>query len=548
MTSSSDITELTELQSSLTDVSASLQTATDDITRITSNLINLDSLDSNIVNDYSSALTNSLQIDLSLDETAVFTDAFSELQLEYPELKSLDASIELQALSQQSLDTINLNMDSIETEAASVYPTISAGISVDVTTIEEEVVTQDGHLYPVKLVTNWTTSLKRYNAQLDDFIAKIEALDPLKINMTWLCKKCEAFCRRINYGLALLRYQIIKTLNAIYKQATTFSSALDPIVNFNATDILQCLDWVKSVIAFFAGPYEKIVQFFVDFTTYTPPLISEATTLVAKTATVPIKLMTKIELVADGKDGVQKQLAEAYKEYINLEMETISLADVTGSVPDKPVYAQFNGNKEQYENLKIESETLALQISNIWRDLCYALNTNVREDDLNYYAFPEKVSCIDRSSELWNSYFTDSLSGNSWLKTPQETLEYIFGEAVVSSSDAYWSKTFNTATYCIYPALNASELLEVWAQQDGGLFLTLFNAVVAYFFSAQSASTESELKALESNKAYYDFLLKMDSGFNGIITDTLNSIQELCFDYKAVLDTMKDLNKTTVFK
>ena len=93
----------------------------------------------------------------------------------------------------------------IESQQAALQASVEETVYVPA-----EVPDGTGHLYPVALVTEWTNKLNFYNAMLDDFIKKIDEADPLTIDITWLMKKCEWVCRKINYALALLRYNIIK--------------------------------------------------------------------------------------------------------------------------------------------------------------------------------------------------------------------------------------------------------------------------------------------------------------------------------------------------
>lgn len=288
-------------------------------------------------------------------------DTVTTLESKYPQLTQLQSIIEDRENAKWDNELLT---EELEKEKAN----LSAPSEDTKVETKTEPPSQEGHLYPVTLVSNWTNKLKQYNKQMDDFLADIDKLS-VNVDLTWLCKKVEAFCRKINYAIAMVRYEIIKGLSAIYKQANVFSNMIDPIANFNPTDIFACLGWVKNVIKFFLGPYLIVIQFISDFMTYTPPLVAEAGKLVGKAATVPIHLINTIHFVADGKDGEQKELAQAMSEYCNIQAEPITLGDVMGGSPQKPTMESSNFTAKQKELYEKQKETAMAKVLQAWQNL-----------------------------------------------------------------------------------------------------------------------------------------------------------------------------------
>lgn len=294
-------------------------------------------------------------------------DTVTTLETNYDGLNELGRIIEDKVSYESTNELLKEELESLKTEK-------SAPSEESKPEPEPSTPSQEGHLYPVKIVSNWTNKLKQYNKQMDDFIAKIDALD-VNVDLTWLCKKVESFCRKINYAIAMVRYEIVKGLSAIYKQANVFSTYIDPIANFNPTDIFACLGWVKSVIKFFLGPYMTVIQFVSDFMTYTPPLVSEAAKLVGKTASVPVHLLGTINFVAEGKDGEQKELAQAMSEYCSIKAEPITLGDIMGGGGEKPTMATSNFDSKQKELYEKQKDTALTKIQQTWTELEQYLNS-----------------------------------------------------------------------------------------------------------------------------------------------------------------------------
>ena len=192
--------------------------------------------------------------------------------------------------------------------------------------------TQEGHLYPVVMVYNWTQKLKNYNAQLDAFIEQISNYDNTA-NKEWVAKKVKQFCNKINYALAWLRYYIIKGLNGVFKKAQEFLNLIDPVVN-SSLSLDSIVNWAKNVIKVFAKPYQTIVTFIQDFQTYTPPLVSETTSLIGKIMVIPTLITGKlIQILAEN-------ATEAISN-IDIKFEPISLGDITSGNVQKPKRSDF---------------------------------------------------------------------------------------------------------------------------------------------------------------------------------------------------------------
>lgn len=161
---------------------------------------------------------------------------------------------------------------------------------------------QTGHIFPVTAVAEAINKLIGYNNQLSNFTQEVEAYEnsikkslekgPGKINLSWIGKIVEKFCKRINYWLAWLRYTIIKGLSGIYK---AFTKTVEPIQDLvdsikKLAEMDLSLDTVVSVVGSIIGvfgklaeifnkPIAELVKFVQDIATYGPPLVEETTQL-----------------------------------------------------------------------------------------------------------------------------------------------------------------------------------------------------------------------------------------------------------------------------
>ena len=308
----------------------------------------------------------------TVEEISKYKNKLTVMDLKYPDFKLLGNYVKDYMKYKNDVDTYTTNIKKLETEKEKLQNSDNDGKQLT----EEDVPKADGHLYPVALVVKCTNKLKYWNNLLDKYIEKVENTD-VNVNLTWLLKKIEWLCRKINYGLAMLRYYIVKSMGALYQKIQDNIPPLKILTSINVADLPSVVNLGKCIIDFFTKPYKVLVDFVVDFATYTPPLVSNAATLVGKTATVPVKWLGMINFVAEDKEsGEQKHLAEVYKQYINLKMESISLTDLKNSSSEKkPGMAEFSGNKAQYDNLSQEADIIDSQTEQAWRDFINSINS-----------------------------------------------------------------------------------------------------------------------------------------------------------------------------
>ena len=167
-----------------------------------------------------------------------------------------------------------------------------------------EVPEQGDHIFPIQYVAETTNKLKQYNNQLDIYVYNLKGYEkairlqvekgPGKINLSFISKLAEKFCKRLNYWLAWLRYLLLKGLSGVYKK---FKKAVEPLQGIY--DLLQALInmdiSIDTVVGFITGlisflvfvasiiflPIIKFIEFVQDVATYTPPLINEGTDLIS---------------------------------------------------------------------------------------------------------------------------------------------------------------------------------------------------------------------------------------------------------------------------
>ena len=285
----------------------------------------------------------------------------------------------------------------------------------------------EGHLYPVKMVVKWTEKLDFWNAELDKFIEKIEQTD-INIDITWLCKKCEWICRKINYALAVLRYEIIKVLGSLYKQVQDYLPMLEVVTKIPS--LTTVVSWAKGIINLFLGPYKVLIQFIQDFMTYTPPLISSAASLVGKTASIPPLILSRVNIVAQDKEsGEQKEIAEVYKQYMKIEMEPITLADIMGGADGikKPAVAEFTGNKKQYEMLENKLDVNEVKLINTWQTFQEQLKQATQQANIENLPWIQAQYC-DRinfiAKDNFDEYYIEG--GYNCVKSEMETASIVY--------------------------------------------------------------------------------------------------------------------------
>ena len=479
----------------------------------------------------------------------------SILDMEFPMNKAaqLDTDIETIWVREDDVAQLQADIDSRKTKQKEVK-------KAKVTTTEQSdsIVPVVGHIYPVNGVKALIKKLKEYNARMDAFIERIENLDPVKIDVTWICQKCEAFCRRINYMLALLRYEIIKGLNGMYQDAKKYVEIIAPIAEFNPTDILGCLGWVKDVIKFFLKPYMYIITFIQDFFTYTPQLISESTQLVAKAAAVPALLTTKLQLVATSSlDGTKKDVVDAFSESIKLKMEPITLGDITGGPGAKPTYNSSNNaaQQKQMDTTQKQIDNIDQSNTNVWDTMVQQIidkydeialdNNHVQHNELwnTYVLWPEKANSIGDPAKCHYYYY-----GKKGLTpgTNRYWMKEIFGAHGYSKPEEYYGKKFNNSAYPIYPVFTPETLELKLSDSKDDFKDTMYNYVVGYY-KYQGSSKKSERNVAQEYVVYVEFLKSFNSLFPCIDT-TLKQIQTDAQKQKDLKQKLKEQGKVSVFK
>lgn len=182
------------------------------------------------------------------------------------------------------------------------------------------------HLYPVAFVKTCTQELENINSQLDAYIKSFMAVDFSKVDKNWLRDRTRKFIDWINKKLKSLRTKIVKGIKGMYKQVQKAKQIIEPILSPPSLDTI--ITWASNVISFFTEPYNKVVQFITDFTTYTPPLTTEASKIVTKVAAAPVLIMAKTdELKGEGAEVVKEEVKNAVKD---IKFDPITMNDLKG--------------------------------------------------------------------------------------------------------------------------------------------------------------------------------------------------------------------------
>ena len=484
----------------------------------------------------------------------------SILQMRFPMNKSyeFDDHIEIRWVRQQDIDLFRTDLVALQQEQETPK---EVKVQKEEST-PQETAPVEGHIYPVATVQSWTAKLKAANKRMDAFLELIDNIDPIKVDLTWLCKKCEAFCRRINHIIALIRYEIVKGLNGMYKCAKKHLGIIAPIAEFNPADIFACLGWVKNVINFFLKPYMMIVTFVQDFMTYTPELVSEAATLAGKVATVPIKLTSKIELVAQSAvDDTQKGLAQAMTEAMQIKMEPITMGDITGGPGAKPTYTSANNatiqkqmdiTQKEIDNKQQTTannwELMVQEVSKLYDELMMAYDGKTEDPRRHLLwdtisTWPEITNTIKDPNEcMYELYRKENLAPGSakfWLKQ-------IFGTDAENNPHEYLNKKFSKTAYPLYPVYTASDFAQSLTLKDTTFKDTLKDYVTKYYKYIGSTK-KSERNIAQEYAKYIEFIKEFDVVYP-IIGETLKKIQDDCQKEKELKQKLKDQRKVTVFK
>lgn len=392
---------------------------------------------------------------------------------------------------------------------------------------ESSVPEVSGHLYPVKKVVEWTQELDFWNTVLDKFIEQIEKTD-INIDITWLCKKCEWVCRKINYALAILRYEIIKVLGSLYKQAQDYLPLLEVVTK--VPTLTTVVSWSTGIINLFLVPYKIIIQFIQDFLTYTPPLISSATSLVAKAAIIPPLILSRVNFVAeDKKTGEKKEIAEVYKQYLKIEMEPITLADIMGGGEGvkKPAIAEFSGNKQQYALLEKRMATVESQLEQLWEtfksEIAKTYNGKSKEKLPNIRThYPTKLNMMVQTKVNEESAFIDFkayyLAGeiNAYLDENYAALQVYEMSKAEEKFNKLKAKAEKKAERAVAKAKKAKQAAA--KREKAAAAHILDDKIIAEAEQAQRdadmAQAEAEQALQEVNKEQFNFQIPWGTTFN----------------------------------
>lgn len=517
-------------------------------------------------------------------------NVFNPLQL-YVEAKNKQVTLEAE------IEKLRIDLTTAQMETPAEEEDASAG--------QEEIPDGTGHLYPIAKVVQWTNDLKAKNKELEQFLKMLDDLD-ININITWLLKKIEWMCRKINYGLALLRWEILKVLSKVFKQASGYMSAVSSIANFSPGNILGCLGFVKDVVKQYLFPYMTVIQFIIDFMTYTPPLVEEAAKTASLCAQIPFKLLSRIQLVADDENGEAKPLIEVYKKYINVKFEKITIADCMSDPGPKPAMAEFSVNKDLYNLYKTQKDSIVLQIDDAWQEMCTGFKTYKDQKSTATFQTPYILGCFTEEANLDELVYV----GGGYKKdmTVREAAPIVYEldklqkkqdklhekavkaqekaqalakrnmtlaaknilddsavqEAVKAQQEADaaalelqqneqsgkyvatipWGTDFNASKYEVKDYLSAYGFGKKMAEDDQTN--SLFASYVKTYFELVAKGKDNTKRAKECLE-FVEFMKKFDVQYPGITT-CLDKLKELYEKYNKTTKDMNQLNRRSIFK
>jgi hypothetical protein len=170
--------------------------------------------------------------------------------------------------------------------------------------------TAEGHTYPVALVTSWTNEMQNYNDQLNEYMSMLNNVNFNKVDRMWLKKQVLKFINWLKKQLSKLREKIVRGLKGMMQPIKKALNLIKPIISPPSPTTI--ISWATGIISIFTEPYNKIIQFISDFSTYTPPLISNASKLAGTVATIPGTINTKMnELTGEGANLIKEEIANA---------------------------------------------------------------------------------------------------------------------------------------------------------------------------------------------------------------------------------------------
>ena len=256
--------------------------------------------------------------------------SLEEMERLYPEFKQLKPIWEQKYQHQQAAAQYQTEMDRLRTtgdqpdkDASQQMNNIQTGNDV---ATQQTVATasSDGHVYPVAMVQSWTKELQSTNKQLQSFLEKFQQLNLDRIDRMWLRKQIQRFSKWIKEKLSSIRLKIVLSLKGMMKPIKDALALIEPILKPPSLDTI--ITWANNIIKVWMKPYEKIVTFIKDCTTYTPPLVAQASSLVSTASSAPAIITNKTaELTGEGASIIQEEIANAVGD---ISFEPISIGDV----------------------------------------------------------------------------------------------------------------------------------------------------------------------------------------------------------------------------
>ena len=252
------------------------------------------------------------------------------LEKQYPEFKQLkplwEQKYEHQQLAVQyqgEITNLQTTQDQPDKDASQQMNNIQTG-NDNATQQTVATASSDGHVYPVAMVQSWTKELESANKQLKSFLEKFQQLNLDRVDRMWLRKQIQRFSKWIKEKLSSIRLKIVLSLKGMMKPIKEALALIEPILKPPSLDTI--ITWANNIIKVWMKPYEKIVTFIKDCTTYTPPLVAQASSLVSTASSAPAIITNKTaELTGEGASIIQEEIANAVGD---ISFEPISVGDV----------------------------------------------------------------------------------------------------------------------------------------------------------------------------------------------------------------------------
>ena len=264
------------------------------------------------------------------NNTSQHYTSLEEMESNYPEFKQLkpiwEQKYQHHKAAQQyqtQITQLQTTQDQPDKDASQQMNNIQSGNDNNA---QQTIATasSDGHVYPVAMVQSWTKELESANKQLKSFLQKFQQLNLDKIDRMWLRKQIQRFSKWIKEKLSSIRLKIVLSLKGMMKPIKEALAIIEPLLKPPSLDTI--ITWANNIIKAWMGPYEKVVTFIKDCTTYTPPLVSKTTALASTASTAPVIITNKAaELTGEGASIIQEEIANAVGD---ISFEPISIGDV----------------------------------------------------------------------------------------------------------------------------------------------------------------------------------------------------------------------------